>query len=586
MRSIQFGIASLVTTVCLAGLSTIATAQNYERYKPLDIPNTPVAAPDLSGETKLPDAVEDDRILVPSLDAIIVVDRAEKIDTSERIDDLSGVSYDFDSPDTLVHCQCIRRILDAQIGQPITLRQLNKMARDIILEYRRCKLPIVDVIIPEQRITTGTLYIVVVESCIGSVKIQSGCFHDCQDLAKWIECTRVGNRIYEPNIESDLFWLNQSPFYRTNVDFQKGSQPGTTDVIYKVRDIRPIRGYIGIDDSGVQTLNYGRFFAGAQVANLAGRGGVLGYQYTSDEDFRLLQAHSASYLQSINRDWAFQTFGSYAMVRPMMSFGLSQTGESYQLGTTLKRHLIFDRAQQRNINFGYDFKSTNNALEFDQTRISQSNADLFQLRLGIDDYIRYDIDQYRVMRFDTFTGPGGSLTGANSTAAFNTIRPGTGPDYFYARAYLESANLIGDNWLMATRLTGQAASRRLLFSETLGLGGFDTVRGFDQRSFNADDGVIANFELGPRTYRWGCQHNPQVCRAYSFIDMGNGYVRNARPGENAYAFIISTGVGARYQMSDRLIARFDLGTAIRDDENFDRSTRAHFGLTWIPGKRL
>ncbi|EMI55876.1 surface antigen (D15) [Rhodopirellula sallentina SM41] len=150
----------------------------------------------------------------------------------------------------------------------------------------------------------------------------------------------------------------------------------------------------------------------------------------------------------------------------------------------------------------------------------------------------------------------------------------------------ERADIIRDDWMLTSRFNGQVSSERLLFSETLGLGGFDTIRGTDSRAYNADHGWIANFEFGPKTYRCGTLQEPQTLRAYGFVDMGNGYVDQPQPGEDAYTFALSTGVGLRYQMSDRLIARFDYGFGIEDIDAAERSDRAHLGLTWIPGRRL
>jgi hemolysin activation/secretion protein len=586
-RSImQVAIAIGIVGITLILLSGNLHAQNYEAYKPLDLPVRPGEFPEVDASSDLPSAVEDDRILVPSLDAVVIVDHGDKIDQSDAIDSLVGIHYDFAETDSLVYKHAIRQIVQQAIGEPITLRRINELSRDIIEQYQRCKQPIVDVVIPEQRITGGTLHLVVTETRIGRIKVMSGKYFDCQPVSTWIEKTRRGNRLYEPHIENDLFWMNQNPFRRVSVDFEKGSAPGTTDVIYEIEDLCPIRGYTGIDDSGVSTLNYGRFFAGFQYGNFLGRGGILGYQYTADEEFDLLHAHSVSLDQPLSRDYSLQTFGSWAGVKPMLDAGFAQNGESYQFGGQLTRHLERDRLISRNLTAGFDFKSTNNNLEFAGTTVSDSVADLFQLRFGYDCFERIDLDQYRLFRADIFIGPGGGLTGDHSTAAFNTLRPGSSPDYVYGRLGYERADVFGNNWMLNTRLTGQASSERLLFSETLGLGGFDTIRGVDQRAYNADQGWIANLEFGPRTYRCGTNDNPKTLRAYAFVDMGNGYVDQPRDGEDAYTFALSTGVGCRFQISDRLIARFDYGFGIQEIDNVGRSDRGHFGVTWIPGRRL
>ncbi len=462
---------ALTLLVCLqAACCSSLHAQNYERYKPLDIPRVDPPSADLPDPTDLPNSVEDDRVLVDSLDAVVIVDHSDKIATDSSIDLLEGIHYRFDCENSLVRRAAIRGLITNKLGQPITLRRINELSRDIIKQYRDCKQPIVDVVIPEQRITGGTLHIVVTESRVGRVVVEPGCFFSECEAARWIECTRPGRKVYEPWIENDLLWMNQNSFYSVGVDFRKGDHPGTTDVIYSIKDRFPLRGYVGVDDSGVETLNFGRFFAGFQYGNAFGRGGSLGYQYTADESFSLLQAHSVNFSQPFNRDYSFLTYGSWAGVSPMLEDGLNQDGESYQFGSTLTRNLIRTRDRNRSVNAGYEFKATNNNLEFAGTAISNSTADLFQLRFGFNDWIRRNVDEFRAFHFDVFTGPGGGTTAAHSTNAFETLRPGTSPDYVYARMGYERADLIGQSWLISSRLVGQATSERLLFSETLGLG--------------------------------------------------------------------------------------------------------------------
>ncbi len=577
--------------LCVLLVSSTATAQNYERYKPLDPtqPSKTLPAPDLdvpSEEAKQPEG--DDRILIDRLDAIVIVDVANKIRIDDSIDSLEGVQFDFSARDSIVFQAGARAIYQRYLGKPVSLRSVNSLARDLILYYQKCKQPMVDVQIPEQRITGGTLHLVVVESRIGSVKVKPGCYFSYNELERWIACTRPGMRIYEPNIENDLLWLNQNPFRRVGVDFKKGSLPGTTDVIYSSTDVRPLRGYIGADDTGVKSLNYGRLFAGFTYGNLFGRGGILGYQYTGDDEFSRLQAHALSYTQPLNRSWSAQGNGSWAGVTPQMLPGFDQHGESWQTSAGLVRNIVRSQHENAALTMGVDFKSTNNNLEFSGQRVSDSTADLLQLRLGYNHFLRLiEIDEYAWMDATMFVGPGGGFTTSHNAAAFQSIRPGSSPDYVYGRLRLEESRLLGpnNNWQVVTRMAGQVASERLLFSEMLGLGGFDTLRGFDQRAYNADNGWIANFEFGPRTQRWNTGNDMRVWRNYVFTDFGNGYLNSPLAGEDASTFAMSTGVGTRFQIGNRLIARADYGVGVVDLENVLRSDRLHFGLTWIPGPR-
>ncbi len=582
-QMIHLAAKSLVALLVVA-ISDLAIAQNYERYKPLE-PNLPgPTVPEIERE-ELEPVAGDDRILVDRTDAIIIIDSTDKVSLDPSIDDLEGIRVDVDSWDSLVHCRSVKDIAARYIGQPISLRRVNQLARDIILHYRKCKLPIVDVQVPEQRITGGTLQLVIVETRIDSVRVEGGCYFKCESMEKWIQCTRSGNRVYEPHLESDLLWLNSNPFRAVKVDFEKGRKSGTTDVIYTVTDVRPLRGYIGIDDTGVKSLRYGRAFAGFSYGNLFGRGGIFGYQYTTDQDFAFLRAHALNYSLPLNRRYTLTGSGSWAAVSPVIGNGLDQQGESWQLTGGLTRHLSRTQYGAQNLSLNVDFKSTNNNLEFAGSSISSSDADLLQLRLGYDEFRRRSQDSYGVLSWSTIVGPGGGMTGAHSAAAFETIRPGTSPDYIYSRLSVDRMEPVARGWLGRARFSGQIASERLLFSETFGLGGFDTIRGFDQRTFNADHGWLASAEFGPCTKRWGCEEMQHSFRPYMFFDIGNGYIESPLVGEDSYSLGLSTGVGCRYNIGDSLTARFDWGYGIVDLGNSQRDDRVHFSLTWLPGAR-
>lgn len=572
--------------VCLVAfvLPNCCFGQNFERYRPLT-PSAPLEnIPRVPDQQSTPQQ-HDDRILVDCLDAVVLLDSDEKVLKDSSLDELVGVDRNFLASDSIVHSQRMQNVVAAHLQKPLSLRSLNQLTRDIAKVFQQCGQPIVDVQIPEQEVSGGTLQLVIVEGKIGRAIIHPGCYFDCEDLDPWITSKRPGARIYERQLSDDLFWLNQSPFRRVSVDFQKGQRNGTTDILFSTTDVSPIRGYIGGDDSGVKSLNYGRLFAGLVYGDLFGRGDMLSYQYTGDQEFSHLEAHSLSYNHQIDRKNRFMAYGSFASVKPMLAGGLSQNGESWQAGMAFTHHLVRTYKQQRNISIGLDVKSTNNNLEFAGTAVSASDATLLQLRFGYDDLKRQSADEYQRLRADVFVGPGGGLTGSHSNAAFQSLRPGTSTDYIYARFTAEESALVGCNWNLTSRLTGQISSERVLFSETLGLGGYDTLRGFDQRTFNADNGWIANFEFGPKTRRWGNKDSLRSLRVYSFMDVGNGYVRHAQPGEDAYTFAASTGLGLRFNISDRLTARCDWGYGFEDIANSERSNRIHMGLTWIPGPR-
>ncbi|WP_231612370.1 ShlB/FhaC/HecB family hemolysin secretion/activation protein [Novipirellula galeiformis] len=559
-------------------------SQDYQRYRPLRVDELrPQSIPRVEREP-LAEVEGSDKVLVDELKAVIIWDDAQQIDPEEAHEGITGIDVRFAARDSLVYRSGVQGIVRGYIGGQVTLRNLNQMSRDIILYYRKCGQPVVDVVIPEQKITAGVVQIVVIESRIDRVQVKGGRYFNAKELCRWVQCTQSGNRIYESNISNDLFWLNQNPFRIVGVDLKAGKEDGTTDVIFEVKDVFPIRTYLGYDDTGVQSLGLERFNAGIIYGNFLHRDGILSYQYTADGDFSLLEAHAVSYSQPINREWSFNSYGSWAGVRPSVP-GFNQDGESWQLGTAVTRHWKKNRYVDFNTSLGLDFKSTNNNLEFGGVQVQDSTADLVEIRLGLSYLRRFCGTEYLYINSDTFVGPGDGFTKDNTTAAFDTIRADTDPTFVYSRLRMERLWNVKNDYQVIGRFAGQLSSERLLYSETLGYGGFDSIRGYDQRTYNADNGWIANLEVGPQPYRWGDRAHPNIFRMFGFVDAGQGFVLNAQPGEVPDQFLISAGVGIRASINDRVSLRAEYGHGFEDVPGIASRDRVHIGLVSLMGPR-
>ncbi len=628
-------ILSITITILLLSRGTLA--QNYERYQPLTPSPRDLDAPQLAPAPE--PATGSDRQLVDRLDAVVVYSDKQFVEPRATNANLNGLVLRIGSapawpvppgPETQFHAQPpaseellfpedgydqfpnaplidpeiynslfyqpasapslvfsleFRDIVEGYLGRPISLRSLNQMSRDILNLYRHFKQPVVDVLIPEQNITGGTVQIVVIEATIGRVVVNGGQFFAAESVARWIQDTRIGDSIYEPNIEKDLFWLNQNPFRTVTVDLLPGQADGYTDVFYNVSDLAPIRAYLGYDDTGVQTLGRDRLLAGFTYGNMLGRDGLLSYQHTSDTHFDRLKAHAANYTQPIDRERSFNVFGSWARVNPDFGFPLHQTGQSWQVGAGLTQYICKTRWAEEYVYLGGDFKSTDNDLEFGGATVGTSAANLFQFRLGYSRLRRRTFDEYRLFQADLFVGPGDLLS--SSARAFSTIRPGTSPDYVYGRVSYHEARILDPAcmWMLTTRATAQWATDRLLFSETLGLGGFDSIRSYDQRTQSGDYGWRTSFELGPRPAELCFRGLRGRKRFYTFVDLGQVYAFDRQPTDQDNPFMASVGVGMQMAMAQDLSFRFDYGHGLTDVPGYPKD-RVHLGLIWQFGPGL
>lgn len=134
------------------------------------------------------------------------------------------------------------------------------------------------------------------------------------------------------------------------------------------------------------------------------------------------------------------------------------------------------------------------------------------------------------------------------------------------------------------RLQGQLSNGGLLSSEQLGLGGGTSVRGYEERASNGDQGFIAVNEL--RSPEYGLMRHltgrdaGDRLQFLAFWDYGIANNRHPGFGEAKTAHLSGVGVGLRYSLPPYVSLRFDYGWGlITPAGKSDRSQRPHLGLT-------
>jgi hemolysin activation/secretion protein len=182
-----------------------------------------------------------------------------------------------------------------------------------------------------------------------------------------------------------------------------------------------------------------------------------------------------------------------------------------------------------------------------------------------------------------YYSPGG-LTGNNSDFDFNMLRTATKADYMYGRANLERITKMPYDFSWVVKVWGQLASDRMLPSEQLALGGYSTVRGYDERVVTGDDALIVNNEIRtPPMFpiNWaGFQKGIDGLQLLGFFDFGAVRQVHVLPqdGANPNPVLYSTGVGLRYTLSKNLSFRFDYGFPLTDKSLNEFSSRGHVGV--------
>jgi len=551
--------------------------QDFQQYRPVPLPAG-------SAATELPPvpaiATGDDRPLIDNLRGLLILDNESKLQQG-RVDGIDGIQID-GSGLSLLRRASFTRLVQKYLGCPVSMRSLNELTRDIILYYRRCGRPVVDVSVPPQNITGGVVQIVVLEARVGSIRFEGNCYFNDRSLARGIETT-PGCKIFEPTLMEDLRWLALSPYRDVTLELTHGISHGQTDVVFNIHEKNIMRGYVGFEDSGVETTGWERLIIGATWGNAFGLDHQASYQYTTSGDYRSLRAHAGTYLIPLADRTNLTFSGGFVDIESILDPHITQRGKAWQASFRLNRYITLTDRTERRLTAGFDFKQTNTNLEFNGVLVAPTPADIAQMVFGY-----HTIHRRRCSTFawgaDLFISPGG-FSPYNYTPNFQQIRGFSSAEYIYGRLYAElNRQLSCRGSSLFARFTGQATGTNLLGSEQLGFGGWDSIRGYDMRQVNGDGGLILNLELRSRPVslglanRW-CKRDLLV--GHLFCDMGAALVHRQIPGLINDENLCSAGLGCRYQLAENVSMRFDYGWQLRDVPGDTRRSRPHVGIIAI-----
>lgn len=545
-----------------------------------DIQKVSYTTPDGGNAFASESAISDSKPLVSELRGIRVVSSPRDVRKGSAGSFSGVVTEGVELPSKVYN------VLSGRVGQPLTMGSLNQMVRDAVVAYRKSDLPVVDVLVPEQEISSGVLQLVVIEGRLGDVIVEGAGNAESRSMARQIRAKR-GDVIRESDLSDDLNWINKHPNRKVDLVFSPGGGFGETDVILRNESTRDLMGYVSLENSGTELLGLARGIFGVTWTSpfFFGSDSVLSYQFTTNMDSGSdLVGHSAVFAGYLPWRHQLTILGAYVDSEAE----ILQNGASFNTGGVNKqlsgRYGIplpgFGRVSHE-LELGMDFKSSNSALEFNQVSVFDTTSEIVQYSLGYNMVAR---DDTGVWRLDTevVNSPGGN-TNKNTDAIFASQRLGATADYTYGRFTLERDQRLPKGWTAYGRIQGQASNGNLLASEELGGGGYDSIRGWEERIARGDRGIVATAELRTPVFypsTFGGFNNAQD-GAYGLIFYDYGAFSDEVPIPGTQDLEMgSVGIGLRYQRENWFSLRIDYGFQV-SEQGFDdgHTGRLHVGAS-------
>jgi hemolysin activation/secretion protein len=516
---------------------------------------------------------------VPQLYGLAVVGSPEEV-LSTGTPDVKGVVVKVPFLDR----DDFKALMDDFVGKWLTEARRKEIVTAIVRYCRQHGRPMVHVAFPPQEITGGVLQILVMQGKVGQIKLEGNRWFASQYVTGQLHA-QPGQDVDAQQLGNDLDWLNRNPFRQVDMVYVKGSELGQTDLVLREVDSFPLRAYGGYEDSGTPVTGENRLLAGVNWGNVLGHDGQMNYQYMADPAFKWFRAHSASFIQPLPWRHILTVFGNYTDVHGDVAAPFDLKGFNDQV--SLRYEVPLPRATSVSLTYrhsvvgGFDFKRANNNLAFGGAQVFGAMTDILQWSLGYDSSLKDPWGQTS-LRATLFYSPG-HWTANDADAVYGLSRSGAMARYTYANFELDRTTELPWEFTLVNRFTLQRSDSNLLASEQMGFGGYDTIRGYDARVVNADQGYIISTEVRTPPVsllpRLGLKKVQDKFQLLGFFDYGSGSDRDLLAGEQQQTVLAGIGPGLRYAISTHLSLRADYGWQLHNAEA-DRqyASRSHIGL--------
>lgn len=570
LRVALFSRSGLVL-LFFSALPSLAHAQAYQRIAPHQPPVT--KAPQIVMPTQDTTPVGgSEMVLLPELKGLVFLDNTNSVIHDGVPDNQIGIHQQgLPSLSTGRFAGKMSRFL----GRKLTMASLNQISRVTEDWYRTRGYPFLSVSVPPQNISNGIVQVVVTQYKVGEVRVAGNRWFSSH-LIKQQSGLRSGQTLDLAKVRADMSWLNENDFRTVSAIFSPGAQQGTTDVTLQTKDHLPLYVYSTYDNQGVPTQGRGEWGVGAVWGNMLNHGQVLSYQFTRSVTGQY-SAHSANWSAPLPWRDKVILFGSYATERPdvgAVGEGFDEVGHSSQASLRYVHRFTTVQISPSvslitNIQVGYDFKSSNNDLEFGGVKVFKGTAQIAQFP------IIFNADEGDAYGQTTFQNeidlsPGG-LTATNNKEAFEKLVPGSSASYYVDQVSLMRTTFLPYGLSWTSRVLRQFTNHNQMYSNQLSLGGMYSVRGYYTDSALGSQGIFTQNEIRTPAFSVmgmtrfksdaGLHDNEQLG---VFFDYGHVAQIQPIPDTVNSADLASAGVDLHTTIGNAITVVWDVGWRLRN----------------------
>lgn len=476
------------------------------------------------------------------------------------------------SGSTLLGAAEIQALVAPFSGRERDFGDIQKALQALRDAYSRMGYRGVAVALPEQELGDGIVTVVVTEIAVDNVEISGNGHFSGESVRSYFPMLAEGRPIDFNRLGRALDLVNENPALKTAVELTPGARESTRRARIVVQDEDPFSGFASLDDSGTGATGKHRLGVGLRHADVGGLGHVVTAQYSASVE----KASDVSFwglgyrLPLPGNGLTLDFFGGHSDVNSGTVAGLFEVaGKGTVAGARVTWQLDRIGAYRHQLSAGIDYRAFGN-----KVMLVGGNQSL------VPDYTIHPLSlgyagQHGSSSFTVSLAQGFRGGADTDDATLAQARLGADSRYSLLRFTASHAQPLAGGWQAQFGLSAQQTRDPLVPGEQFGLGGAQSVRGFDERYIAGDSGARGSFEIHTPSAQFGALQ----ARELGFIDYGQLRRNAVQPGELAKESLASLGVGTRLLLGRQAALALDVATVLHGTASHPAgSGRVHLSL--------
>ena len=516
--------------------------------------------------------------------------------TAEIVPSASAVSPKFEirryltEGNTLLAQEEIDRVLAPFVGQDKDFGDVQKALEALQTSYQAAGYGSVEVRLPEQELERGEVRFNVIEVKVGKIIIEGNEHFSAQNIRRSVPSLREGATPNTKEIGESMRLANENPSKQSAVLLRGAEREGVVDATIRVADVNPQRWSASFDNTGNSSTGQTRLGIAYQHSNLFDLDHILTTQYiTSPADFKNVNVYGIGYKIPLyaNGD-SIDFVAGYSNVDSGTVQGLFLvSGKGAIYGARYNQALPKWGDLEHKLVYGLDYRAYQNKV----TQTSSSDPLVPDITVHPVSLTYSASARGTGQDLSFYTNVARNIAGGSDGQDDDFQKPGARPggkaDYLLYRAGFNYVRVVGGDWQLRANFSAQYTDDALVAPEQFGIGGADSVRGFNERYVSNDKGHRASLEIYTPDWSKSMGLEDGRLRYLAFYDTGGLHRNYPLATEQAATHLDSAGLGLRMNYKNYFTARLDVAIVLHDGSGFNppdsrrNSKKAHFSAAWV-----